>query len=67
MKRDDWLSVRNGIIEHLSEDTAADPLKRLAFAGRFGTEREEILEGLESSGPVTGMQWSSGKQRTQEG
>jgi DNA polymerase-3 subunit delta' len=47
MKRDDWLSVRNGIIEHLSEDNPADPLQRLAFAGRFGTEREEILEGLE--------------------
>src|SRR5512140_453633 len=47
MKRDDWLSVRNEIIEHLSEDAAADPLKKLAFAGRFGTERDEILEGLE--------------------
>ena len=47
MMRDDWLSVRNGIIEYLSEDDPADPLKRLAFAGRFGTEREEILGGLE--------------------
>jgi DNA polymerase-3 subunit delta' len=47
MKRHDWLNVRNGIIEHLSEDDPADPLKRLAFAGLFGTEREEILEGLE--------------------
>ncbi len=47
MKRDDWLSVRNSIIEHLSGDTPADSLKRLAFASRFGTERDEILEGLE--------------------
>jgi DNA polymerase III subunit delta' len=47
MKRDDWLTVRNGILEKLSADDPADPLKRLAFAGRFGTEREEILEGLE--------------------
>ena len=47
MKRHDWLKVRNGIIEHLSEDDPSDPLRRLAFAGRFGTEREEILEGLE--------------------
>ena len=46
MKRDDWLRLRNGIIEHLS-DNPTDPLKRLAFAGRFGTEREEILESLE--------------------
>jgi DNA polymerase-3 subunit delta' len=47
MKRDDWLTVRNGIIEYLSEDNPTDPLKRLAFAARFGTEREEILESLE--------------------
>jgi len=47
MKRDDWLRIRNGIIEHLADDNPADLLKRLAFAGRFGTEREEILEGLE--------------------
>ena len=40
-------TVRNGILEHLSDDDPADPLKRLAFAGRFGTEREEILESLE--------------------
>jgi DNA polymerase III subunit delta' len=47
MKRDDYLTMRNGIIEHLSADNPADPLKRLAFAGRFGTEREEVMEGLE--------------------
>jgi DNA polymerase III subunit delta' len=47
MKRHDWLNVRNRIIEHLSEDDPTDPLKRLAFAGLFGTEREKILEGLE--------------------
>jgi len=45
MKRDDWLRLRNGIIEHLSDNP--DPLKRLAFAGRLGTEREEILESLD--------------------
>ncbi|MHB8770368.1 MAG: DNA polymerase III subunit delta' [Syntrophales bacterium] len=47
MRRSDWLGMRNGIIEHLSGDDPADPLKRLAFAGRLGTEREEILARLE--------------------
>jgi DNA polymerase-3 subunit delta' len=46
MKHDDWLKVRNGIIEHLSDDPS-DPIKKLAFAGRLGTEREEILESLD--------------------
>jgi DNA polymerase-3 subunit delta' len=45
MKRDDWLRLRNGIIEHLSDNPG--PLKRLAFAGRLGTEREEILASLD--------------------
>lgn len=47
MNREEFLALRNGILEHLSADDPADPLKRLAFAGRFGTEREEILEGLQ--------------------
>jgi len=42
----DYLAMRNGILERLSENDQADPLKRLALAGRFGTEREEILERL---------------------
>ncbi len=46
MNREDYLTLRNGILEHLAQDDPADLLKRLAFAGRFGTEREEILERL---------------------
>jgi DNA polymerase III subunit delta' len=46
MNREDYLTLRNGILDHLAQDDPADLLKRLAFAGRFGTEREEILEGL---------------------
>jgi DNA polymerase-3 subunit delta' len=47
MNREDYLTLRNGILEYLSTDDPADPLRRLAFAGRFGTEREEILENLQ--------------------
>lgn len=46
MNREDYITLRNGILEHLALDDPADLLKRLAFAGRFGTEREEILERL---------------------
>ena len=46
MNREDYLTLRNGILEHLAQDDPADLLKRLAFAGRFGTERGEILERL---------------------
>lgn len=46
MSRDDYLTLRNGILGHLAADNPADALGRLAFAGRFGTEREEILERL---------------------
>ncbi|MBN2437208.1 MAG: DNA polymerase III subunit delta' [Deltaproteobacteria bacterium] len=46
MNREDYLILRNGILEHLAQDDPADLLKRIAFAGRFGTEREEILERL---------------------
>lgn len=46
MSREDYISLRNAILDDLSSDRADDPLQRLAFAGRFGTEREEILEGL---------------------
>ena len=46
MNREDYLTLRNGILELLAQDDPADLLKRLAFAGRFGTERGEILERL---------------------
>jgi DNA polymerase III subunit delta' len=46
MNRDDYLTLRNGILDYLSSDDPDDLLHRLAFAGRFGTEREEILERL---------------------
>lgn len=47
MNREDYLTLRNGILEYLSTDDPAEPLRRLAFAGRFGTEREEIMERLQ--------------------
>jgi DNA polymerase III subunit delta' len=47
MNREDYLSLRNGILEYLSEDDPDDTLKRLAFACGFGTEREEILHRLQ--------------------
>lgn len=47
LNREDYLAMRNGILDHLSSDNPADPLCRLAFAGRFGTEREEIQERLQ--------------------
>ena len=46
MNREDYLALRNAILELLAEDNPEDLLKRLAFAGRFGTEREKILERL---------------------
>jgi len=46
MNREDFITLRNTILDHLVQDNPADLLKRLAFAGRFGTEREEILESL---------------------
>ena len=46
MNREDYMTLRNVILDDLSSDNADDPLQRLAFAGRFGTEREEILERL---------------------
>ena len=46
MNGEEYLALRNTILEHLAEDNPQDLLKRLAFAGRFGTEREEILERL---------------------
>ena len=47
MNREDYLMVRNGILEYLSQDDPGNALKRLAFAGRFGTERGEILQRLQ--------------------
>lgn len=46
MNQEDYIALRNDILEYLAQDDPADLLKRLAFAGRFGTEREEILERL---------------------
>ena len=46
MNKEDYLALRDAILELFAEDNPDDLLKRLAFAGRFGTEREEILERL---------------------
>jgi DNA polymerase-3 subunit delta' len=46
MNKEGFLALRNAILELLAEDNPEDLLKRLAFAGRFGTEREEIIERL---------------------
>lgn len=46
MNREDYLTLRNGILELLEQDDPTDLLRRLATASRFGKEREEILERL---------------------
>ena len=46
MNREEYLARRNEILDRLAQDNPADLLKRIALAGRFGKEREEILEGL---------------------
>lgn len=46
MNREGYLEMRDGILDHLAGDGPAAALRRLAFAARFGTEREEILERL---------------------
>lgn len=46
MNREDFLTLRNAILELFAEDNPEDLLQRLAFAGRLGSEREEILERL---------------------
>ena len=46
MNKENSLVQRNGILEYLKTDDPADLLRRLAFAGRLGEEREEILEHL---------------------
>lgn len=46
MNKEDYLVLRDAILELFAEDNPDDLLKRLAFSGRFGTEREEILERL---------------------
>jgi DNA polymerase-3 subunit delta' len=46
MNRADYLTLRNAILDYLASDDPADPIGRLAFAARFGTEREDILERL---------------------
>jgi DNA polymerase-3 subunit delta' len=46
MTREDYIAQRNGILDHLASDDPANLLGRLAFAARFGTERDEILERL---------------------
>jgi DNA polymerase-3 subunit delta' len=47
MNKANTLTQRNGILEYLLTDDPADLLRRLAFAGRLGEEREEILERLQ--------------------
>lgn len=48
MNREETLSLRDGVLEHLAGESGspADLLGRLAFAGRFGAEREGILDRL---------------------
>ncbi|MHB8092890.1 MAG: DNA polymerase III subunit delta' [Syntrophales bacterium] len=47
MKKEDYMTVRNGILKRLAEDDPADLIKRLAFARRLGAEREEITQRLQ--------------------
>jgi DNA polymerase-3 subunit delta' len=46
MNRADYLTLRNAIMNYLASDEPTDAIGRLAFAARFGTEREDILERL---------------------
>ena len=46
MNRTDYHALRNTILDYLASDDPSDPIGRLAFAARFGTEREEIMERL---------------------
>jgi hypothetical protein len=46
MNREEYIAQRNQILDHLATDDPGNLLGRLAFAGRFGTERDEILERL---------------------
>jgi DNA polymerase III subunit delta' len=47
MNKENFLTLRNGILEHLSADDPVDLVKRLAFAGRLGMGREEIQGRLQ--------------------
>ncbi|MHB8829531.1 MAG: DNA polymerase III subunit delta' [Syntrophales bacterium] len=47
MKKEDYIAIRNGILKRLADDNPADLMKRLAFARRLGTEREEISQRLQ--------------------
>jgi len=47
MKKEDYMTVRNGILKRLAEDDPSDLIKRIAFARRLGTEREEISQRLQ--------------------
>jgi len=47
MKKEDYMSVRNGILKRLAEDDPSDLIKRLAFARLLGTERQEITQRLQ--------------------
>jgi DNA polymerase-3 subunit delta' len=46
MNREEYITLRNAILDYLVSDDPDDPIGRLAFAARFGTEREDILERL---------------------
>jgi len=47
MKREDYIAIRNEILKRLADDNPADLMKRLAFAHRLGTDREEISQRLQ--------------------
>lgn len=47
MNREEYLTLRNAILDFLASDDPDNPIGRLAFAARFGTERVEILERLQ--------------------
>jgi DNA polymerase-3 subunit delta' len=47
MKKEEYVTIRNGILNRLAQDDPADMLKRIAFARRLGTERHEIAQRLQ--------------------
>ena len=46
MGEEDYLAARDAVLDYVASDSREELLARLAFAGRLGTEREEILERL---------------------
>lgn len=47
MRNEDYLNVRNMILARLANDDPSDMMKRIVFARRMGTERNDITQRLQ--------------------